>query len=330
MTLEENKKWFKEAKFGMMIHWGLYSILGGEWKGERIKNIGEWIMHSCEIPIAEYERLARVFNPIYFNAEEWVRLARDAGMEYIVITSKHHDGFALFKSDADPYNSVDATPFGRDIIDELAKACRKYGIRLGLYYSQCLDWHEMHGGGYTVPHYHENIDRHRHWGNTWDFPDNGKKDYKICLEQKIKPQLKEILTRYGDLCLIWFDTPMDEQTHAHSEELYGMVRKYNPACLVNTRIGNGLGDYCSCGDNSLPKEYTEDLVEAPVTLNGTWGYKSFDNDWKSPEQVLDLLRRCGDKGANLLLNVSPDHLGRIPAPAADVLRRVGEKMPSRK
>ncbi len=325
MTLEENKKWFKEAKFGMMIHWGLYSILGGEWKGQRIKNIGEWIMHSCEIPIAEYEQLAKIFNPIYFNAEEWVKLARDAGMEYIVITSKHHDGFSLFKSEVDSYNSVDATPFGRDIIAELAEACRKYGIRLGLYYSQCLDWHERHGGGYTKPHYHENIDKYRHWGNTWDFPENSKKDYRICFEQKIKPQLKEILTKYGDICLIWFDTPMDEQTLTQSEELYKMVRKYRPSCLVNTRIGNGLGDYYSCGDNSLPEEYTEELVESPITLNKTWGYKSFDNDWKSPEQVLDILKRCNDKGANLLLNVSPDHLGRIPAPTVDILRKVGEK-----
>jgi len=321
-----NYEWFKNARFGMMIHWGLYSILGGEWKGQRIKNIGEWVMHSCEIPISEYEQLAKIFNPIYFDAEEWVRLARDAGMEYIVITSKHHDGFCLFKSEVDSYNSVDATPFGRDIIAELAEACRKYGVKLGLYYSQCLDWHEMHGGGYSKSHYHENVDRHRYWGNTWDFPDNDKKDYRICFENKIKPQLKEILTKYGDICLIWFDTPMDEQTPEQSRELYEMARKYQPDCLVNTRIGNGLGDYRSCADNSLPEEYSERLVESPITLNKTWGFKYFDNEWKSPERVLDILHRCNEKGANLLLNVGPDHLGRIPAPAIDILREVGKKI----
>ena len=283
-------------------------------------------MHSCEIPIFEYEKLADIFNPIYFNAEEWVKLARDAGMEYIVVTSKHHDGFCLFKSEVDSYNSVDATPFGRDIIAELAEACRKYNIKLGLYYSQCLDWHEMHGGGYSKSHYHENVDRHRYWGNTWDFPDNDKKDYRICFENKIKPQLKEILTKYGDICLIWFDTPMDEQTPEQSRELYEMVRKYQPDCLVNTRIGNGLGDYRSCADNSLPEEYTEKLVESPITLNKTWGFKYFDNEWKSPERVLDILHRCNEKGANLLLNVGPDHLGRIPAPAADILREVGKRI----
>jgi alpha-L-fucosidase len=283
-------------------------------------------MHSCEIPISEYGQLAGIFNPIYFNAEEWVKLARDAGMEYIVVTSKHHDGFCLFKSEVDSYNSVDATPFGRDIIAELAEACRKYGVKLGLYYSQCLDWHEMHGGGYSKSHYHENVDRHRYWGNTWDFPDNDKKDYRICFENKIKPQLKEILTKYGDICLIWFDTPMDEQTPEQSRELYEMVRKYQPDCLVNTRIGNGLGDYRSCADNSLPEEYTEKLVESPITLNKTWGFKYFDNEWKSPERVLDILHRCNEKGANLLLNVGPDHLGRIPAPAADILREVGKRI----
>lgn len=321
-----NHEWFKNAKFGMMIHWGLYSILGGEWRGQRIRNIGEWVMHSCEIPISEYEQLAGIFNPIYFNAEEWVKLASDAGMEYIVITSKHHEGFCLFKSDVDSYNSVDATPFGRDIIDELAKACRKYNIKLGLYYSQCLDWHEMHGGGYSKTSLHENIDAYRHWGNSWDFPENEKKDYNICFEKKIKPQVKEILTKYGDICLIWFDTPMVEQTIEHSNELYEMVRKYQPNCLVNSRIGNGVGDYRSCGDNKLPAEYTESLIEAPITLNKTWGYKSFDNEWKSPEQVLDILHECNKKGANLLLNIGPDHLGRFPGPAVDILREVGKRI----
>ncbi len=325
ITLEENKKWFKEAKMGMMIHWGLYSILGGEWNAQRIKTIGEWIMHRYQIPLKEYTQLAKIFNPIYFNAEEWVKLAKNAGMEYLVVTSKHHDGFCLFKSDVDDYNSFDATPFKRDIIGELAEACQKHGMKLGLYYSQCLDWHEMHGGGYKKEHYHEGREIPCYWGNTWDFPENDKKDYKICFENKIKPQLKEILTKYGDICLIWFDTPMDEQTAEQSQELYEMVKKYQPGCLVNTRIGNGIGDYISCSDNTLPEEHSDKLMESPITLNKTWGYKSFDNDWKSPEKVLDILQRCNSNGANLLLNVGPDHLGRIPAPAVEILSRLGER-----
>jgi len=283
-------------------------------------------MHCYEIPLSEYNRLTSIFNPIYFDAEEWVTLAKSAGMEYIVITSKHHDGFALFHSENDPYNVVDATPFKRDIIGEMAEACRKHGMKLGLYYSQCLDWHEPHGGGYTKTHYHACREEKCLFGNTWDFSDNESKDYSICLEKKIKPQLKEILTKYGDICLIWFDTPMEEQTAAQSRELYDMVRKYQPACLVNTRIGNGLGDYVSCNDNTLPTEMSEKLMECPVTLNGTWGYKSFDNNWKSPEKVLAIMEKCNNCGANLLLNVGPDHLGRIPAPAVEILREVGKRL----
>jgi alpha-L-fucosidase len=319
-----NYEWFKNAKFGMMIHWGLYSILGGEWRGQRIRNIGEWVMHSCEIPISEYGQLAGIFNPICFNAEEWVKLARDAGMEYIVVTSKHHDGFCLFKSEVDSYNSVDATPFGRDIIAELAEACRKYGVKLGLYYSQCLDWHEMHGGGYSKSHYHENVDRHRYWGNTWDFPDNDKKDYRICFENKIKPQVQEILTGYGDLCLIWFDTPCTISPE-QSDELYNMVKKYQPNCLINSRIGNGRGDYTSAGDNEIPDDDKgEMLYETPATLNDTWGFKYYDNNWKNADEVKRIKTHLNERGINYLLNVGPDHLGRIPVPALEILKKVGE------
>ena len=312
-----NKKWFKEAGFGMMIHWGLYSLLGGEWQGKRMEYIGEWIMSGFRIPNKEYEKLADVFNPIYFDAEEWVHTAKAAGMKYIVVTAKHHDGFALFHSKADKYNIVDATPFGRDVIRELADACAKNDMKLGLYYSQVIDWHENHGGGYDMKFYHTNRGG-MSWDNDWDFPDRDKKDYRICYEKKIKPQVEELLTNYGDLCLIWFDTPLDIPEEC-SRELFDMVKKYQPNCLVNSRIGNGMGDYRSCGDNKLPEEYSDELVEAPVTLNHTWGYKAFDNDWKSPEKIREILCRCRSCGANLLLNIGPDHLGRLPAPAVEIL-----------
>ncbi len=317
-----NKEWFKEAGFGMMIHWGLYSVLGGEWRGKRMEYIGEWAMSKFEIPNAEYEKLAKVFNPIYFDAEEWVGLAKRAGMKYIVITSKHHDGFALYHSKADAYNIVDATPFGRDVIRELADACAKNDIKLGLYYSQNIDWHEPHGGGYGKEFYHTNFGMS--WDNDWDYPDREKKDYRICYEKKIKPQIKEILTEYGDLCLIWFDTPMGLPEDC-SRELVDMVKKYQPNCLVNSRIGNEMGDYISLGDNELPETYTDALIEAPITLNHTWGYKSFDNDWKSTEKVKEILNKCRNCGANLLLNIGPDHLGRLPSPAIDVLKALGEE-----
>ena len=312
----KNRLWFKNAGFGMMIHFGLYSLLGGEWQGQRMDYIGEWIMSKYEIPIKEYEKLASAFNPIYFDADEWVLSAKAAGMQYIVVTAKHHDGFAMYHSKADRYNVVDATPFGRDLIGELAAACKKHNMKLGLYYSQLLDWHEKHGGGYSPAFDHSNFGMS--WCNDWDFPHREEKDFRILYEKKIKPQVEELLTNYGDLFLIWFDTPIDMPKDL-SEDLVATVRRHQPDCLINSRIGNDMGDYVSLGDNELPDAYTDALIEAPITLNHTWGYKSFDNDYKSPEEVRKILEKCRKCGANLLLNIGPDPLGRLPAPALDTL-----------
>ncbi len=189
-------KWFREAKFGLFIHWGVYSIPAGTWKGERIAGLGEWIMNRAKVPVKEYEQLATQFNPVKFNAEEWAQMAQDAGMKYLTITSKHHDGFAMFKSKASAYNIVDATPFKRDPLKELQAACAKRGIKLCFYYSQAQDWHEPNGAG-----------------NTWDFGEDDKKDFDQYLRDKALPQVREILTQYGPLGMIWFDTPrlMTEQ-----------------------------------------------------------------------------------------------------------------------
>lgn len=318
----DNKKWFKEAQFGMFIHFGLYSIPAGEWKGERTSYPAEWLMTYYKIPIKEYEKLTEVFNPVYFDAEEWVKLAKEAGMKYIVMTSKHQEGFCLFKSDVDNYNVVDATPFKRDIIAELAAACKKYGLKLGLYYSQELDFHEEHGGGVSRIDEKFGCD----WSNTWDFPDKDKKDFSICLEKKIKPQIKELLTKYGDILLIWFDDPCDI-TPEQSKELYDLVKKYQPDCLVPSRVGNGIGDIYSFGDNEITDdECLEGLWEAPITMNDTWGYKTFDNNWKSAEELLKIKEHLNKRGVNLLLNVGPDYLGRIPAPSVKILKEMGAKI----
>src|SRR5262249_32690731 len=188
--------WFKQAKFGMFIHFGLYAIPAGEWKGKTIPGIGEWIMNRAKIPVAEYEGLARQFNPGRFDADAWVQLAQDAGMKYMVITSKHHDGFALFDSKVTKWDIVDATPFHRDLLKELSAACQRKGMPLGFYYSQAQDWHEPGGAG-----------------NDWDFgPDQGPagkelKDYDGYLRGKAEPQVRELLTGYGPVALVWFDTP---------------------------------------------------------------------------------------------------------------------------
>lgn len=321
-----NREWFKQAKFGMMVHFGLYSVIGGEWKGQRMDYIGEWAQSKFRIPKAEYEQLAKVFNPIYFNAEEWVKVAQDAGMQYMVVTSKHHEGFALFDSAYDDYNCVKGSPFGRDIIAELAEACQKHGMKLGLYYSQDLDWHEKDGGGYDTPW--RNSDD-MPWSNEWDWPCKEEKDYSRLFETKIKTQMTEILTKYGELCLIWCDTP-HAITPAQSQELYDLIKKYQPNALVNSRIGNGLGDYRSTGDNRILFDTSEEtsmtLFECPATLNKTWGYKSFDQEWKDANRLFEIKESLNARGINYLLNVGPDHLGRIPAPSVDILRQLGKKL----
>jgi alpha-L-fucosidase len=309
MSQDQKMKWFREAKFGLFIHWGLYAVPAGTWKGKQIPGIGEWIMNHAKIPVKEYEQLANQFNPVKFNAEEWVQLAEDAGMKYIVITSKHHDGFAMFGSKVSKYNIVDATPFKRDPLKELAAACAKHGIRFGFYYSQSQDWHEPGGAG-----------------NTWDFPSDAEKSksgaYDEYLRQKAEPQVKELLTGYGPVCLIWFDTARMMNVNNRAQRFLDIVHTLQPACLVDGRLGT-KGDYRSMGDNRIPNEVVHEDWEVPATLNNTWGYKSYDNNWKSPEDVTFKLVDIVSKGGNYLLNVGPTAEGVIPQASRDILRTVG-------
>jgi alpha-L-fucosidase len=296
--------WFREAKFGLFIHWGLYAIPAGEWKGQPIAGIGEWIMNRAKIPVKEYGQLAAQFNPVKFNAEAWVQLAVDAGMKYIVITSKHHDGFAMFGSNTSPYNIVDATPFKRDPLKELAAACARHKIRLGFYYSQAQDWHEPNGAG-----------------NTWDFGPDDTKDFDQYLRDKAEPQVKELLTNYGPVCLIWFDTPR-MMSADRSQRFIDLLRRYQPACLIDGRLG-AAGDYRSMGDNNIPTTVVKEDWEVPATLNHTWGFKKDDTDWKPPSELVFKLVDIVSKGGNYLLNVGPTAEGVIPQASQDNLRAVG-------
>lgn len=326
-----NREWFKQAKYGMMAHWGLYSILAGEYRGRRVENYAEWIQSYMPISNQEYEKLAGIFNPVYFCADKWIRLAKECGMEYFVFTSKHHDGFAMFHSKADKYNIVDATPFGRDVVAELGESCYKHGIKFGLYYSQELDWHHFHGGGYDHLEPCSGVS----WDNSWDYPEREKKDFSICFEEKIKPQVQEILTGYGDLCLIWFDVP-HTISKAQSLELNALVKRYQPDCLINSRIGNGAYDYVSLGDNEYPTEFRPDenldpnslhgfkvspygLYETAGTLNSSWGFKYYDQNWITSAEISQRRERLNSLGVNYLLNVGPDALGRIPSFSAEAL-----------
>jgi len=296
-------EWFAESRFAMFVHWGLYSEAAGRWRGRTYHGISEWLMHVARIPAREYGRLARRFNPTAFRAEEWVGLAKDAGMRTIVVTAKHHDGFAMFKSAASRFNIVDATPFGRDPLKELAEACGKAGLRLGFYYSQFQDWHEADAAG-----------------NTWDFAGPG--DFERYLRTKAMPQIEELLTNYGPVALIWFDTPGSISREA-SAELAAMVHRLQPRCLVNSRIGNGLGDYVTLGDQEIPLTAPEGLWETVDTHNDTWGYADNDHNWKRAGELIGRLARSVSLGGNYMLNVGPTGKGAIPGESAAILREVG-------
>ncbi len=305
---EKRLEWWREARFGMFIHWGLYAIPAGEWKGQQIEGIGEWIMNHAKIPVAEYEKLASQFNPVKFDADAWVAVAKRAGMKYIVITSKHHDGFAMFGSKASKYNIVDATPFHRDPMKELAAACHRAGIKLCFYYSQSQDWHEKDA-----------------IGNTWDWPDDTQKNFQHYFDTKVVPQVRELLTNYGPIGLIWFDTPRNISKE-NSQKLADLVHQLQPNCLVSGRVGHGVGDYDSAGDNQISVGNVHRDWETPVTLNDTWGFKKNDNNWKSPEVLIRQLATVASRGGNYLLNVGPTAEGVIPAPSVERLAEVGKWM----
>ena len=302
---ERRMAWWHEAKFGLFIHWGIYSIPAGEWKGQQIGGIGEWIMHNARSPVAQYEQLAKQFNPVKFNAEEWVKLAKDAGMKYIVITSKHHDGFAMFASKASRYNIVDATPFKRDVLKELAAACRKHGIRLGFYYSQAQDWH--HPGGAN---------------NFWD-----KEMKRVSMEQYIRekagPQVKELLTNYGELAILWWDTPADMTPQR--AEMFLPLLKLQPNIITNNRLGGGYeGDFGTPEQRIPAKGKSGYDWETCMTMNNTWGFKTRDQNWKSTDDLIRNLVDIVSKGGNFLLNVGPTAEGVIPQPSVERLREMGK------
>jgi alpha-L-fucosidase len=297
--------WFREARFGLFIHWGLYAIPAGEWDGKSVPGIGEWIMNRARIPVAEYEKLAARFNPVSFQADDWIQLAKDAGTRYVVITAKHHDGFALFDSNVCAFNAVDATPFRRDIIRELADSCARKSMRFGFYYSQAQDWHHPDG-----------------IGNTWDYGPDENKDFDSYLREKAEPQVAELLERYGPMALVWFDTPK-MMTPERGQRFVDLVRSKQPDCLIDGRLGTA-GDYVSTRDNQIPDRALSGDWETPATLNHTWGYRKDDPWWKSPGEVTFKLMDIVSKGGNYLLNIGPDAAGNIPPATVAVLRTVGD------
>ena len=307
MTNKNDPKmdWWKEAKFGMFIHWGLYAVPAGQWGGQT--GYGEWIMNSAKISRAEYATLAKQFNPVRFNAEEWVKLAKAAGQKYMVITTKHHDGFAMFKS-SDPYNIVDATPFKRDVVKELAEACRKYDMKLGFYYSQAQDWY--HRGGSI-------------WGDGKEWDETHKGDMNNYVDSVVVPQVKEIMENYGDVAVLWWDTPKGI-TPEMAQKISAVIKKY-PKLITNNRMGGGVGGDLETPEQHIPATgFPGRNWEVCMTMNGNWGYNSYDDRWKSTTELLHKLIDIASKGGNFLLNVGPNKYGTIPEVCQQNLREIGE------
>jgi len=308
--------WFREAKFGMFIHWGPYSCLAGEYNGRQVpvSQNAEWIMKNLTIPVNEYHEVARKMNPLKFDADELVRLAKETGMKYIVITAKHHDGFAMYDSKVSDYNIVKWGSFGRDPLKELSEACARHGIKFCFYYSHREDWD--HPGGY---------------GNNWDYDNDWGSDlynkaaFNKYLEEKAKPQLRELLTNYGPVGLVWFDRGM--YTPEQGKEFVRLVHDLQPATLINGRVGHYdqelPGDYQSMADNGMPPGGLGEYWETPMTLNRTWGFSKFDTLWKSPETVITRLVEIVSRGGNFLLNIGPTGDGEIPEATKRIFSEVG-------
>ena len=322
---DERMKWWREARFGMFVHWGLYAVPAGKWRGKKVPGIGEWIMNNAKIPIPEYEPLAKRFNPVKFNADEWVRIAKNAGMKYIVITSKHHDGFCLWDSKVSDYDIMDATPFKRDILKELSEACKRQGVRLCFYHS-IMDWHHPDAQGPFHPNYNDTT--------------RSNPNFARYVEDYMKPQLEELITNYGPLGVLWFDGEwIKDWTEPQGKKLYKYVRSLQPDIIVNNRVGKGRkgmqglteegyfrGDF-GTPEQEIPATGLPGVDwETCMTMNDTWGFKSYDDNWKSTEGLLRKLVDIASKGGNFLLNVGPTAQGLIPQPSVERLAAMGKWM----
>lgn len=301
MTANNALLQFRQLKYGLFIHFGLYSLFGGVWQGKETPGLAEWIQNDLDIPPGVYAQLAEHFNPTAFDAREIARKAKAWGMRYLCFTAKHHDGFALFDSQVSDFNSITASPCRRDFVHELAEACHEEGLMFCLYYSQAQDWHH---GGYRAYH-------------PEDAPAFARYFETICL-----PQVRELLTQYGDIGMMWFDTPMG-MTVEQSRKLVDLVKSLQTDCLINGRIGHGLGDYLTMADNRIPRSLLQRAWEVPVTLNHSWGYKVTDDHWvKSPETLKKLLKVIS-RGGNMLLNIGPRGDGSIPEDSEGILDDIG-------
>ncbi len=311
----ESREWFQDAKFGLFVHWGVYSLMGGG--GDM--GIAEWIMERKQIPINQYEYLPEFFNPIDFDAAEWVSMVKNAGMKYITITSKHHDGFAMYDSEVSDYNIVDRTPYGKDVLGQLKKECDKQGIKLFFYYSQ-LDWHH--------PDYYPRGRTGNRTGREESGDWNNYIDY-------MNTQLTELLTNYGEIGGIWFDGMWDKKgENWQLDETYSLIHKLQPQALIgsNHHLMPIPGEDFQMFEKDLPGQNTAgfnqtgigDLpLETCETMNGSWGFNIKDTRFKSTKRLIHFLVRAAGQNSNLLLNTGPMPNGKIQPDNIRTLREMG-------
>lgn len=305
--LDRRSRW-AEARFGFFVHSGLPAIPAGWWNGQHVEGLAEWIQFKARIPMVEYQKLAEQFNPTEFDARAWVRLAAEAGAKYFVYTAKHHDGFAMYGSQVSKYNVVDATPFGRDLLAEIAEGCREYGLMLGLYYSQMIDWEDADAVGPQC--------------NDWDF-DITQADFHRYWHRKAMPQLEELLSCYGGIGLLWFDMPKGIPPQC-AREASDLVRRMQPGAVINSRLGaGGEADYQSMDDNYFNNDLPPRDWETAATTNETWAYAKSTGGWKPATALCEALAYAVSRGGNYLLNVGPDAAGRIPKQAVAQFQDIG-------
>jgi alpha-L-fucosidase len=315
---EQRMKWWEEARFGLFIHWGLYSVPAGQWKGDTTH--AEWIRTTARIPIREYDKFVQQFDPENFNAEDWVKMAKAAGMKYIVITTKHHDGFCMFDSKQTDFDIV-STPFHRDVMKELAAACKKEGIQLCFYHS-IMDWHQ--------PYYFPR--------REWEQDRPGTVANFDTYVSYMKKQLRELLTNYGKIGVLWFDGQWENTwTHERGKDLYEYVRSLQPSIIINNRVDVGRADMGQTkpgfvGDFGTPEQEIPATGipnadwESCMTMNDHWGYNNHDNNWKSSEDLIRKLIDIASKGGNFLLNVGPTAKGMFPQASIERLKDIGSWM----
>lgn len=335
LTKDQRMAWWREAKFGMFIHWGVYAQFAGVYKGhEQLRGGAEWIMNRSKIPVAEYQEMAKSFNPVKYDPDAWVKMAKDAGMKYLIITAKHHDGFALFNSKASKWDITDATPYGKDLLKPLAEACKKYGIKLGFYYSQAQDWNNPGGSaarkvmreGWLNPDSAKvdayTLENKGHWD-----PAQITKTFDQYIDEVAVPQVKELMTNYGDIAVLWWDTPTN-MTDEAALKLQNAL-KTQPHIITNDRLKrpNFPGD-TKTPEQKIPSQAELDGMdwETCMTMNGTWGFRTADQKWKSTETLIRNLVDIASKGGNYLLNIGPKPDGTFPQESIDRLKGIGAWM----